>query len=273
MKKFQIPKLLKAKSEGRKIVSLTAYDAFTARLLDRTQIDFILVGDSLGNVIQGKETTLPVTVEELIYHTRIVVENAPNSLVIADMPFASFGLTVKDGAANCARVMKETGCGAVKIEGVSMVILETIKEIVSLGVPVMGHTGFLPQRVNVFGGYKVLGKDAESEERVYEESKDLEEAGCFSVVLECVIDSLAKKITESLSVPTIGIGSGVHCDGQILVITDLLGLSFDKLPSFVPRYVELGKDAERAVAQFAEEVRAGKYPGPGQSYEGNNNSR
>jgi 3-methyl-2-oxobutanoate hydroxymethyltransferase len=248
------------KAKGEKIVSLTAYDYFTAALLDAVHVDFILVGDSLANVVQGHDTTIPVTLEETIYHTEIVVRKAPDALVIADMPFGSFNVSAEETVKNCVRVFKETGCGGVKLEGASPSTLEAVSRLSQMGVPVMGHIGLKPQSVHTEGGYHMHGRDEQGKGRLKDEARMLEQSGAFAIVLECVVADLAREITQKARVPTIGIGSGPYTDGQILVVHDLLGMFPVGSPNFVTRYAdffELGKDA---LLRFVDDVRSGRYP-------------
>jgi len=255
---------LEKKRKGEKITILTAYDYLTAKIVDSAGVDAILVGDSLGMVALGYKSTIPVTMEEMIHHTKAVVRGRKNAMVIFDMPFLSYQTGVRDAILNAGRALKETGCNAVKIEG-GVEQAETIRALVNAGIPVMGHVGLQPQSVNVYGGYRLRGK-GEERERIIEDAKAVEEAGAFAVVLEKIPAELAKEITEMLSIPTIGIGAGKFCDGQVLVFHDMVGLFEDFKPKFVKRYAELGKLAREAVEKFIEEVKSGKFPDEEHSY-------
>lgn len=253
------------KLSHQKIVALTAYDFVTASLLDEVGIDIILVGDSLGNVIQGNETTLPVTVDEMIYHTRAVQKGVRRSLLVTDMPFLSYQVTVEEAVRNCGRVMKETRADAVKLEG-GKSILATVKRLTEIGIPVMGHLGLTPQSIHLFGSYKVRATTPHEQQVLLDDAKRLEDVGVFSIVLEKIPADLARKVTEAVSIPTIGIGAGVHCDGQILVLHDMLGLTEKFRPRFVRRYAELGKEIRRHVTQYRDDVRSARFPSESESY-------
>ena len=257
--KVTAPEIRKMKQRGEKITALTAYDYSFARILDEAGVDILLVGDSLGSVIQGQESTLPVTLEEMIYHTRTVVRGRRRALVVTDMPFLSFQVSVEEAKRNAGRCLQEAGAEAVKIEG-GVQMLETIEAIVQMGIPVMGHVGLTPQSINRFGGYKVQGKDKEQREVIMQDALAVEEGGAFSVVLEGIPMDLAQEITRRLSIPTIGIGAGVHCDGQVLVIHDMLGLFDMYTPKFVKRYADLRGVMADAVKNFIAEVREEKFP-------------
>ena len=238
MPKLTLPDILKKKAEGRKITVLTAYDFPTAQIVDEAGIDIILVGDSLGMVVQGIDSTLPVTMDEMIYHTKLVSRAAKASLVVGDMPFLSYQAGVAEAVRNAGRFLKEAGAEAVKLEG-GAAVAEAVRAIVAAGIPVMGHVGLTPQSVHALGGFKVQGKDEASREKVLADARAVQEAGAFSVVLEAVPAALAGEISRELRIPTIGIGAGPHCDGQVLVLHDLLGL-FDRFtPRFVKRYANL----------------------------------
>jgi 3-methyl-2-oxobutanoate hydroxymethyltransferase len=257
--KITVPEIGRMKQGGEKITVLTAYDYSFARILDDAGIDILLVGDSLGSVIQGQDSTLPVTLDEMIYHTRAVVRGRKRALVVSDMPFLSFQVSVEEAKRNAGRFLQEGGAEAVKIEG-GVQMLETIEGIVRIGIPVMGHVGLTPQSIHQFGGYKVQGKEKERREAILQDALAVEEAGAFSIVLEGVPMELAQEITRRLSIPTIGIGAGMHCDGQVLVVHDMLGL-FDKYtPKFVKRYADLKGVMAEAVKNFITEVRGGKFP-------------
>ena len=253
------------KERGERFAMLTAYDAAAARLLDEAGIPILLVGDSLGMVVLGHPSTLPVTVEDIIHHTAAVVRGTTNAMVVADMPFMSYQASTEEGLRNAGRILKETGANAVKLEG-GRRVLELTSRLVETGIPVMGHLGLTPQSVNAFGGFRVQGRDEEAAHRVVQDAKDLEAAGAFSIVLEAVPSSLAAQVTRSLQVPTIGIGAGPDCDGQVLVFHDFLGIATDYLPKFVKRYAAIGDEIKRAAAEYAREVAAGTYPGPEHAY-------
>lgn len=253
-----IKTVISMKKRQEKIVCLTAYDYPTARILDESGIDIILVGDSAANVFAGEKYTLPITMEEMLYHARVVSRAVENGLVIADMPFLSYQTSIRDAIYNAGRFLKVGACG-VKLEG-GAPIVETIKRLVDLGIPVMGHIGLTPQSIHKFGGYKLQGKTEEEGARLIKDAELLESAGCFSLVLEKIPSRLAKKITEAISIPTIGIGAGSDCDGQILVLHDILGLFENFTPKFVKKYAHIGDEIRRAVHQFKDEVKKGIYP-------------
>jgi len=263
--KVTVQEIKKMKQKGEKISSLTAYDYSFARILDEAGVDILLVGDSLGSVIQGHENTLPVTLDEVIYHTRAVVRGRTRALVVADMPFLSFQVSVEEAKRNAGRCLKEGGAEAVKIEG-GVNMLETIEAIVQMGIPVMGHVGLTPQSIHRFGGYKIQGKEKDGREAVLRDALAVEEGGAFSVVLEGIPADLAQEITRRLSIPTIGIGAGLNCDGQVLVIYDMLGLFDRYTPKFVKRYANLKGVVGDAVQSYIAEVREGKFPGEEHSF-------
>ena len=259
MAKITVNDFIKKKSEGRKIVMLTAYDYPFARLADEAGMDALLVGDSLAMVVQGLETTLPVTMDEMIYHTRMVSRGAENAMVIGDMPYMSYQVSVEEAVRNAGRFIKEGGAQAIKMEGGSEVC-DRIEAFTRSEIPVMAHIGLTPQAVNRMGGYKVQGKSDEARKKLLQEAKAVEDAGAFTLVLEAIPMDLAKEITESISIPTIGIGAGPHCDGQILVLHDVIGL-FDRfVPKFVKRYAELKDDAVTAIEKYRKEVESGQFP-------------
>lgn len=260
-----VPSLLSRKQRGEAIRMLTAYDCTFARIFDVAGIDVLLVGDSLGNVVQGLDTTLPVTLDETVYHTRMVARGASRALVVADMPFGSYQVSGEEAVRNAVRCVKEGGAHAVKLEG-GTAVAETLARLVRAEIPVMGHVGLTPQAVHRMGGHRVQGRCQESAERVVEDAYAVQEAGAFAVVLEGMPAELARAVTEQLEIPTIGIGAGVHCDGQVLVMHDMLGLS-DWTPSFVKPYASLGAVASQAARLFAEEVSERKFPDPEHSYE------
>ena len=253
------------KKQHKKISMLTAYDYSTARLFDECNINGILIGDSLGMVIKGDEDTLGVTIDEVIYHTKAVKKGAKNALIVSDMPFLSYHISVEQAVLNAGRLVKEGGAHAVKLEGGAHVIKQ-IEAIVNAQIPVMGHLGLTPQSVNAFGGFKVQGKGEEAAKKLIDEALAIEKAGAFAVVLECVPAKLAAIISEKLSIPTIGIGAGVNCDGQILVYQDMLGLFSDFTPKFVKKYENLGEKMNIAFRKYIEEVKNGVFPAEEHSF-------
>ena len=257
--------LLAMKARGERIVVLTCYDALFARLLDASGVDVLLVGDSVNQVLAGAETTLSATLEQMIYHTKIVRRGAVRALVVCDMPFLTYQVSPPEAIRNCGRVMQETGCHAVKLEG-GAPMAETVRALVDVGIPVMGHLGLTPQSVHALGGYRVQGRDEPTAERLKLDAKALQDAGAFSIVLELVPAPLASQITTSLTIPTIGIGAGPACDGQVLVLPDMLGLNDRFTAKFVKRYAALAEDVREAVKLYAAEVREGRYPGPEHSF-------
>ena len=259
VEKVTVPEIVKMKQAGRKIAVLTAYDYSFARILDGAGIDILLVGDSVGSVVQGRDSTLPVTLEEMIYHTRIVARGRKRALLVADMPFISYQVSVEEAKRNAGRFLSEGGAEAVKIEG-GVQVLKTIEAIVQMGIPVMGHVGLTPQSIHRFGGYKVQGKGKEAGEKILRDALAVEEGGAFSVVLEGIPLDLAEEITRRLSIPTIGIGAGLHCDGQVLVVHDMLGLFDMYTPKFVKQYADLKKIMAEAVERFIADVRDGSFP-------------
>ena len=260
-----ITTLIDMKKRGEKIVMLTAYDYQIALLEDRAGIEIILVGDSLGMVVLGYDNTLPVTLEEVIHHLKAVSRARPRALLVGDLPFMSYQASVEDAVRNAGRLLKEGGAEAVKLEG-GRRMANVIRAILDADIPVMGHIGLTPQSLHHFGGFKVQGKDPDSAEALIEEAKLLEEIGCFSIVLEGMPHGLAERITEGLTIPTIGIGAGSECDGQVLVVNDLLGVMEDFTPKFVKRYAELGKEMTRAISDYVDEVKQGKFPDREHSY-------
>ncbi|WP_418618370.1 3-methyl-2-oxobutanoate hydroxymethyltransferase [Slackia isoflavoniconvertens] len=248
-----------AKAKGEKLSMLTAYDYSTAKLEDESGINGILVGDSLGNVVLGYEDTVSVTMEDMIHHGAAVARGAKNALVVVDMPFMSYEVTVEEAVRNAGRLMKEGRAGAVKLEG-GVRVAEQIRAIVKAGIPVMGHIGLTPQSINVFGGFKVQGKSEEAARALIADAKAVEEAGAFAVVIEAVPAALAQMITDAVSIPTIGIGAGAGCDGQILVYQDMLGMFSDFTPKFVKRYANVGEVMREAFAKYAAEVASGAFP-------------
>lgn len=255
------------KAGGRKITMLTAYDASMSRLLHDCGVDILLVGDSLGMVMLGYDSTVLVTMDEMIHHTRAVRRGAPEAFVLGDMPFGSYQTAVRDAVVNGVRFMKEGGCDAVKLEG-GKEVCEVVRALVAAGVPVMAHIGLTPQTASQLGGYRVQGKDLDAARRLLAEARALQDAGAFSVLMECVPDTLAQVITESLNVPTIGIGAGVHCDGQVLVFHDLLGMFEKFTPKFVKKYADLAPLMRDGIEKYVDEVRTGVYPNSAQSFTG-----
>jgi 3-methyl-2-oxobutanoate hydroxymethyltransferase len=253
-----LPVLARRKRRGEKISMLTAYDHTFACIFDVAGIDVLLVGDSLGNVVQGQDTTLPVTLDEVVYHTRLVSRGARRALVVADMPFGSYQISSEEAVRSAVRCVKEGGAHAVKLEG-GRAVERTIERIVAAEIPVMGHVGLTPQAIHRMGGHRVQGRNEKSRARVIADARAVEEAGAFAVVLEGMPAELASEVTQMLSIPTIGIGAGVGCDGQVLVMHDLLGLS-EWTPSFVKQYANLGALSSQAARTFAEEVANGKFP-------------
>jgi 3-methyl-2-oxobutanoate hydroxymethyltransferase len=252
-------------SSPGKITCLTAYDYPTARILDEAGVDILLVGDSLGMVVLGYESTLPVTLEEMIHHTRAVRRGTRRALLVADMPYGTYHDDPKEAVRNAVRLVKEAGAEAVKVEGGER-RMEMISRIVDAEIPVMGHIGLTPQSVNAFGGFRVQGKTAEAGEQLLRDARAVEAAGAFSVVLESIPRELAARITAELRIPTIGIGAGPDCDGQVLVIHDLLGLSFGHKPKFARRYADVGGIISRAAAEYCRDVRQGSFPADEESY-------
>ncbi len=258
-RKMTVPEVRGMKEKGEKIVCLTAYDYCLARILDETGIDLLLVGDSLGTVVQGHDSTLPVTVDDIIYHTRAVVRGRRRALVVSDMPFMTFQLGVDEAKRNAGRLVQEGGAESVKLEG-GVTQAATIEALVKMGVPVMGHVGLTPQSVHQFGGYRIQGRGEADARAILDDAMAVEQAGAFAVVLEGMPVQLAREITQRLSIPTIGIGAGMHCDGQILVAHDMLGLFDDFTPKFVKRYANLKETIGGAVRSYMEEVRTAAFP-------------
>jgi 3-methyl-2-oxobutanoate hydroxymethyltransferase len=257
-KRVRVPDFVSRKAQGRKITILTAYDATMARLLDQAGIDALLVGDSLGMVIQGNDTTIPVTMDAMVHHTRAVANGTSRALIIADLPFLSYQASVADAVRNAGRLLQEGGAEAVKLEG-GMVMAETVQRLAEIGIPVMGHIGLTPQSVHRLGGYRMIGKSEAESESLLEDARALEAAGAFSVVLECIPQETAARITAAVNIPTIGIGSGPYCDGQVLVSYDAFGF-FDTPPRFVKQYARLGEDMRAAAREYIEDVQQMRYP-------------
>lgn len=259
MKKFTVTSFQKAKKNNEKISMLTAYDFTTAQLLDEAGVDSILVGDSLGMTMLGYETTLEVTMEDMLHHTKAVVRGTKRALVIGDMPFLSYHISIEDTIRNAGRFIKEAGAHAVKLEG-GIEMADKIKALVAAKIPVVGHLGLTPQSVNMMGGFKVQGKSSAQAQAIIDDALALQDAGVFAIVLECVPSALAKIITEKLSIPTIGIGAGKDCDGQVLVIQDVLGMYKGLTPKFVKRYKETGEDIIEATKTYIKEINDGDFP-------------
>ncbi|HKJ34663.1 MAG TPA: 3-methyl-2-oxobutanoate hydroxymethyltransferase [Balneolales bacterium] len=254
------------KGDGEKISMITAYDYTMARLVDMSGIDIVLIGDSASNVMAGNETTLPITLDQMIYHSQCVIKGINRALVVADLPFMSYQVTPKEALKSAGRMMKEAGVHALKLEGGTAVV-DTVKKIVDAGIPVMGHLGLTPQSIYKFGTYKVRATETDEADILLEDAKKLEEAGCFGIVLEKIPSKLAQKVTESLSIPTIGIGAGVHCDGQVLVLHDMLGLNKDFNPRFVRRYADLQTTITGAVGNYINDIKEENFPSKEESYD------
>lgn len=257
--------VVEMKHRGEKIAMLTAYDFTMAQIIDQAGIEIILVGDSASNVMAGHDTTVPITLDQMIYHTSCVVRGVDRALVIADLPFMSYQVTPKDALNSAGRMMKEAGAHAVKMEGGSAII-NTVKKIVDAGIPVMGHLGLTPQSIYKFGTYKVRAQEEEEAEALLKEAKLLEEAGCFSIVLEKIPAKLAKKVTSEISIPTIGIGAGVDCDGQVLVIHDMLGMNKGFNPRFLRRYADIHTTMTEAVEQYIQDIKDKDFPNQDEQY-------
>jgi len=263
--KVTISYLQKKLDEGQKITMMTAYDYPTASLVDQAEIDTILVGDSLGMVVLGYESTVPVTMEEMLHHCKAVCRGTKQSFVIGDMPFMSYQVSVEKAVENAGRFIKDAGCESVKLEGGSE-MAHVVKAIVDAGIPVCAHIGLTPQTATKLSGFKVQGKDAEGARKLVTSAKDLEEAGAFMIVLECIPDQVASRITDALNIPTIGIGAGKYCDGQVLVYHDLVGLFERFTPKMVKQYINLAPQIREALVQYREEVEKGIFPGPEHSF-------
>lgn len=259
-----VPDFVRAKREGRKLLVVTAYDALFTRIVEQAGIEAILVGDSLGVVVQGKRDTLGVTMDAMAYHTGLVASAAQKACVIADLPFMSYQTSVEDAVRHAGRLI-QAGAAAVKLEG-GAVVADRIQALARFGIPVMGHVGMTPQSVNQYGGYKVQGRSEERAAAILEDARAVEAAGAFAVVLEAMPSELAKRITAALSIPTIGIGAGPHCDGQVLVLYDLLGMFDDFVPKFVKPYAHMKADALDALRRFKSDVEQGVFPSDAQSY-------
>lgn len=258
-------KLRQMKAAGEKIAMLTSYDFTLARLEDEAGIDMLLVGDSASNVVCGNQTTLPITVDEMIFLTKGVVRAAQHALVVCDMPFGSYQVSEEEAVRSAIRILKESGCDAVKLEG-GEEILPAIRHMIQAGVPVMGHLGLTPQSVNQFGGYGLRAKEEAEAEKLLRDARLLDEAGCFSIVLEKIPAALAERVTKEVSCPVIGIGAGAGCDGQVLVLHDMLGLNQGFQPKFLRRYAQLAGDVKNAVGQYVSTVKEGSFPSAEESY-------
>lgn len=265
IKRLTVPSILRMKERGERIAMLTAYDALMAGILDNSGVDIILVGDSAGMVMGGYENTLSVTMDEMIFYTKSVRRGVNRALLVADMPFLSYQSGIDEAVKNAGRFLQEAGVEAVKLEG-GQVVTGIVKKLVQFGIPVMGHIGLTPQSIHAFGGYGVRGKEEALASQLKQDALSLQNAGAFSIVLEKVPATLAKEITESLNIPTIGIGAGVNCDGQVLVTHDMLGLYEKFKPKFVRRYAEMGKEMMEATVQYIDEVKNAAFPGDDESY-------
>jgi 3-methyl-2-oxobutanoate hydroxymethyltransferase len=258
--------VIRQKKGVEKVVVLTAYDVAFARLADKAGVDIVLVGDTLGMVVQGQSSTLPVTVEDMIYHARAVGRGVAHAHVVVDMPFMSYQASLEDGVRAAGRLMKEGGAEAVKLEG-GVEVAELVARLVRIGIPVMGHVGMTPQSVHQYGGFKTQGRTEDQRQRIIAGAEALAQAGAYSIVLEAMPAAVAAEVTQAVPVPTIGIGAGAGCDGQVLVMHDLLGMDPHWQPRFVRRYAELGKEIERAFGAYAADVRAGRFPSSSESYD------
>jgi 3-methyl-2-oxobutanoate hydroxymethyltransferase len=263
--RVSINQIKEMKQKGEKISMLTAYDYITARIVDEAGIPLILVGDTLGQVILGYESTIPVTMADMLHHAKVVVRGSKKAMVIGDMPFMTYTISTEDALRNATRFLQEAGVQAVKLEG-GVTVAEKVQRIVSCGIPVMGHIGLTPQSIHQFGGHKIQGKTPEVASRLLEDAKALEKAGAFAIVLETVPAPLAALITKKVSVPTIGIGAGINCDGQVQVITDILGSTVGYIPKHAKQYAKLSDIMSGAVAAYYEEVKSGKFPTEAQSF-------
>jgi len=264
-KKITIPECKAIKGTGKKFTLITAYDVLMASVIDKTPVEMILVGDSLGMTVLGYDSTVPVTMDDIIHHCKPVVKGAPNTFIVGDMPFGSYNTGIEDAARNANRIMKEGGCDAVKLEG-GKNVAHIVEFLVNGGIPVMGHIGLTPQTAGQLGGFKVQGKDAESAKRLIEDAKAIEKAGAFAIVLECIPTPVGKLITEELTIPTMGIGAGLYCDAQVLVTQDLLGM-FDRfVPKFVKQYAKMNQQMVDAINCFYQETQDGSFPSPEYSF-------
>src|SRR5438552_4809858 len=264
-RKVTVPDVARMKAAGERITMVTAYDYAFARLLDEAGVELLLVGDSLGMVVQGLPTTIPVTLDEIVYHTRMVARGRQRALVVGDLPFGSYQTSPEQAVESAVRLVKDGGAEAVKLEG-GVRMSRAIEAIVAADVPVMGHVGLTPQSVHRIGGHRVQGRRAGERERVLDDARAVQAAGAFAVVLECIPLDLAAEITAALAIPTIGIGAGAHCDGQVLVLHDLIGLSSDWTPRFAKRYAEVGREVVRAASDYVHEVKSGAFPSEAQAF-------
>lgn len=255
------------KEQGQRIVALTAYDYLFAKILEEAGVDIILIGDSLGQVVLGYDSTIPVTLDEMIHHASAVRRGAPDAFLVLDMPFLTYQVSPEEALRNAGRAMKESGVQAVKVEGGDAETCRTVNRLVNAGIPVMGHLGLTPQSVHALGGYRVQGRGKDDADRILNESVALQEAGCFAVVLELVPANLAREVTWTLTIPTIGIGAGPDCDGQVLVLYDALGLNPGFQPRFLKRFAELGESARTGVDAYIREVRDGRFPDSEHSFD------
>ena len=263
--RVSINKIKEMKQKGEKITMLTAYDYTTAKLVDEAGVHMILVGDSLGMVVLGYDSTIPVTIDVMLHHTRAVVRGSQNAMVVGDMPFMTYNISTEDALRNAARFLQETGCQAVKLEG-GVTVADTVRRIVDCGIPVVGHIGLTPQSINQLGGHKIQGKTPEAAAKLLADARALDEAGAFAVVLETVPAPLAKLITQKISIPTIGIGAGADCDGQVQVINDILGSHTGYIPKHAKQYAQVADITAKAIAQYAGEVASGKFPADANSF-------
>jgi 3-methyl-2-oxobutanoate hydroxymethyltransferase len=259
VKRVTIRDVVRMKRDGRKLVVVTAYDVLFARIVDSSGVDIVLVGDSLGNVVAGFETTLPVTMEHMIYHGQAVRRGVRRALLVVDMPFLSYQASEESAVLNAGRMLQETGADAVKLEGGSEEIVRTVRRLAGIGIPVVAHLGFTPQSIRTLG-MRVQWKDRNDADRMVDEARALEDAGAFALVLELIPSELSRRITEAVTIPTIGIGAGPDCDGQVLVLPDLVGLNEGFAPKFLKKYADLAADARAAVEKYGDEVRSGAYP-------------
>ena len=259
VKKVTIREVLRMKREGKKLVVVTAYDVLFARIVDSAGVDIVLVGDSLGNVVAGFDTTLPVTLDHMIYHGQAVRRGVKRSLLVIDLPFLSYQASEESAVMNAGRVLQQTEADAVKVEGGSDEMVRTVRRLTTIGIPIVAHLGFTPQSIRTIG-MRVQGRERTDADKMVDDAKALEDAGAFALVLELIPSDLAQRITESLSIPTIGIGAGPHCDGQVLVLPDLIGLNEGFAPKFLKKYANIASDVRSAVERFGEEVKSGQYP-------------
>lgn len=264
-KKVTTKHLMEMKREGKKIAMLTSYDYTTAQIVDGAGIDIILIGDSASNVMDGNSTTLPITVDEMIYHAKSVVKGAQRALIVCDMPFGSYQVNTTEGVINAIKIMKESLCDALKLEG-GIEIIDTIRKIIDAGIPVMGHLGLTPQSINKFGTYGVRAKEEAEAQKLLSDAHALEEAGCFAIVLEKIPARLAAQVTSELSIPVIGIGAGAQCDGQVLVVNDMLGMTQGFSPKFLRRYADLYTIMTDAIGQYITDVKNCDFPNENEQY-------